>query len=188
MPDSEEQRLIEKAQAGDEFAFASLVKIFLPNVYSFLARMTDRDTAEDLAQETFVKAWKNIGRFDAGKNFKPWILTIAKNTAFDHIRKKRAKAFSEFETAEGENPFADSLADMSEPQADETAIARETAEELSKALLEIPALYRSVILLRLEENLEFPEIAEVLGRPQETVRSQYRRGISLLRKQLKQSR
>lgn len=185
MSETEEQKLIRAAQRGSEEAFGSLVRMVIPNIYSFLARMTDRDTAEDLTQETFVKAWKNIGKFDAAKSFKPWVLTIARNTALDHLRKNRAKTFSAFETPEGDNPFVDSLSDESEPRADELAIAQETSAEISAALGKVPLIYRTVLLLRLEENLEFPEIAEALRKPLETVRSQYRRGIALLKKELR---
>ena len=179
-----EQEFVRQAQGGDQGAFGEIVRLFLPGMYSFLARMTDPDTAEDLAQETFVKAWKHIQRFDANKNLKPWLLTIARNTAYDHIRKNRAHAFSEFETIDGDNPFEDSLADESEPRADEAAIAKESSARLSSALSRIPEIYRVVILLRLEENLEFEEIAKTLEKPIETLRSQYRRGTAMLRKLL----
>ena len=185
MGENNEKELIEQAQDGSEDAFGDIVRMFLPNIYSFLARMTDSETAEDLTQETFLKAWKHIRGFDAEKSLRPWLLAIARNTAYDHLRKRHATAFSRFETPEGENPFADSLADASEPRADEAAIAKETSAELSAALQKLPLIYRSVILLRLEENLEFEEISDSLGRPLETVRSQYRRGLSMLRKSLK---
>ncbi len=185
-PNLSDSELAAGAVAGDEAALAELIRRYLPSIYSYLARMTDNDTAADLAQEAFVKAWKHLKRFDQRQNFKPWIYAIARNCALDHLRKKRPAAFSSFENAEGNNPLADSLADA-EDLPDELAKKAEQKGVLAEALLKIPLLYRSVLILRYDEGLEFEEISKALRRPLETVRSQHRRGIGLLRECLKDS-
>ncbi|MDO8512616.1 MAG: sigma-70 family RNA polymerase sigma factor [bacterium] len=83
------------AQNGDETAFAELVKQNLPLIYRYIFRLTGNvATAEDLTQETFVRVWKNLSRFDTKKPFRPWLYRIARNCAFDFLRKKNTVPFS----------------------------------------------------------------------------------------------
>ncbi len=74
---------------GDGDSFAALVDRHMPMVYKFTYRYVgNADAANDIVQDVFIKVWKNIKKFDHGKNFKTWLLTIAKNTALDAIKKK----------------------------------------------------------------------------------------------------
>jgi len=82
--DETDQQLIESYFDGDEAALAVLVNRYLKPVYNFAFRLTGNQAdAEDVSQETFLKAWKNIKKFRADENFKAWILKIARNTAYD---------------------------------------------------------------------------------------------------------
>ena len=92
--DSTDEKLIEGSSEGDNAAFEKLLKRYLKSVYNFIYRLaSDREVAEDLTQETFVKVWKNLRRFDQTKSFKVWIFTIAKNTAYDFLKKKKTIPF-----------------------------------------------------------------------------------------------
>ena len=92
-----DNQLISKVLDGDEEAFAEIVKIYLKPIYNFLYRLAgDRDAAEDLTQETFVKAWRNLKSFDQKRSFKTWLFTIAKNTAFRLAEKEKRNPIFEF--------------------------------------------------------------------------------------------
>ncbi len=164
----------------DELALETLVRRHLSGVYSFVRRYNaDEDTVSDIVQESFVKAWKNLKRFDSKKNFRSWLLAIAKNTALDHLKRKAALPLSAFEddgfdTAE--------LAVDAAPSVLEQLIGRQSEQELALAIAQLPAPHRSVVAMHVTDGLRFREIAQALGQPLNTVKSHYRRGIVALRR------
>src|SRR5665647_1906978 len=99
-----DEQLVVDFLAGDDESFEELVHRYLKPIYNFLYQFTqDRDSLDDLTQETFVKAWKNIRKFDQDKSFRVWIYAIAKNTAYDFLKKKKTIPFSSFEDEAGNN-------------------------------------------------------------------------------------
>jgi RNA polymerase sigma-70 factor (ECF subfamily) len=181
---STDDHLISDYLEGDEQALAALVDRHLPAVYNFAFSLThDAQTAEDVAQEAFVKAWKNIRRFIPTKNFQTWLFSIARNTAIDMLRKKKEVPFSSFENEAAENPFVAALADNSPSPRELLEKAEDAA--YAQALLEgLGPLYRDVLKLRYESNLTFAEIGEILKRPLHTVKSQHRRALASLQRAL----
>jgi RNA polymerase sigma-70 factor (ECF subfamily) len=180
---SNENRIIESILFGDEDAFAEIVKIYLNMVYNFVYRLVgDRDAAEDIAQETFVKTWKNLKKFDQKRNFKTWIFTIAKNTAFDYLKKKKEIPFSIFTDEEGENWLENVSSDEILP--DEILERENIAEEFEKILEKIPVHYRVILLLHYKEDFSLHEIAEILGEPYNTIKSRHQGGLKTLKKAL----
>ena len=180
---SNENRIIERIFSGDEESFAEIVKIYLKPIYNFLYRLIgDRDAVEDLTQETFVKVWKNLKRFDRKRNFKTWIFTIAKNTAFDWLKKKKEIPFSIFTDEEG-GSWLENVADEN-ILPDEILERKNIAEELDKILQKIPPHYRATLLLCYKEDFFLHEIAEILGEPYNTIKSRHQRGLKMLRKAL----
>lgn len=192
---SNENRIIEKILSGDEEAFAEIVKIYLSQIYNFLYRLAgDRDAAEDLTQEAFVKAWKNINKFDprrkrslapyrtegSGSGFKTWLFTIAKNTAFDWLKKKKEIPFSTFTDEEGES-WLENLADEN-ILPDEILERKNIAEELDEILQKLPPHYRAILLLHYKEDFSLHEIAEILGESYNTIKSRHQRGLVILKK------
>lgn len=91
----DDKRLITDAIQGDDDAFAFLVQRHLSAVYNFAYHFAGKEEADDIAQETFLKIWKNLKKFRPGENFKTWMFAIARNTAIDHMRKKRESVFSD---------------------------------------------------------------------------------------------
>jgi RNA polymerase sigma-70 factor (ECF subfamily) len=178
---ADEQELIEQAQAGDDSAFDTLVARHLPSVYRFITRFTGKpDLAEDAAQETFVKAWRNIKRFDPARPLAPWLLQIARNAATDLLRKeKRTLPFAQIESDEGLT-FAEREADT-EPRADELFARAESAEEVRNALAQLAPREQTLLALRYDDELPFEEIATILGVPASTVRSIHRRALLRLK-------
>lgn len=177
----DERLLIEQAQAGDAAAFDTLVSRHLPSVYRFVSRFTGRpELAEDATQETFVKAWRNLKRFDANRPIVPWLLQIARNAATDLLRKeKHSLPFAQIEQDDGFT-FAETEADT-EPRADELLAQAESAEAVRAALAQLAPREQTLITLRYADALPFEDIATVLGIPAATVRSIHRRALAKLR-------
>ncbi|MCX6789783.1 MAG: sigma-70 family RNA polymerase sigma factor, partial [Candidatus Gribaldobacteria bacterium] len=90
-----DNEIVKRHLKGDEEALEFLVRRYLKPIYSFVCRnVGDADVAEDITQETFVKMWKNLKKFDQQKNFKSWLFTIAKNSSIDFLRKKKVTPLS----------------------------------------------------------------------------------------------
>ncbi len=177
-----DDQLISEYLEGDEQALGVLIDGYLPDLYNFAFKLTrDLQAAEDIAQESFIKAWKNIRRYRPGNNFRAWLFCIARNTAIDWLRKKRDLAFSDFENEEGENTLVATLADHA-PLPDELLVRAEDAAYLEGILERMSPQYREVLALRYSSNLTFAEIGEILKRPLHTVKSQHRRALVALKR------
>ena len=176
----ENRKLIEDFLSGDDAAFELLLKKYLKPVYNFLFQLTgDHSALDDLTQVTFLKVWKNIQRFDQTKNFRVWLFAIAKNTAYDHFKKKKTIPFSFFENEAGYNKLAEIAEDKILP--DELLNRQYLARELEEKLKELPKKYRLILMLRYKNDLTLSEISEVLGVPYNTVKSQHSRALMALR-------
>lgn len=171
--------ILHCAQNDDETAFAELVKQNLPLVYRYLFRLTGNEAvAEDLAQETFVRVLKNLARFDTAKPFRPWLYRIARNCAYDYLRKKKTVPFSYL--SENEQLKLENLPDdkMSLSQITER---RETKELVTKLLSELSEIEQEILTLHYLDELTVPEISEILKKPEETVRTRLRRAREAFR-------
>jgi len=181
-PSVSDADLVRSVLSGDEESFTLLLDRHVAGVYSFVYRyLGNADDANDITQETFVRSWKHIKKFDTSRNFKTWIFAIARNASLDFIKKKKSVLFSKIE--EGEQSLDAFLAPYVEsPDLPSEVLARNDAkQQLEAALAKIPAGYRMVLSLRYREGLKFREIAEVLAEPIDTVKSKHRRGLALLR-------
>ena len=158
----EETTWIVAAQRGDRAAYARVVDAYWERLYRWLFRMThDRHKAEDLTQETFLKALAAIGSFRPGTNFRAWLFRIGHNNFVNLKRgEKRATQTLPDEPMQADGP----------PGPQTMASDRETLVLVSKAVAELPADFRSALLLRAEEGLSFREVAAVLGITEETAR------------------
>lgn len=180
MEESDKQLLAEFL-AGSDVAFEQLVQRYLKPIYNFLYRFTqDRDSLDDLTQETFVKAWKNLEKFDQTKNFKTWLYTIAKNTAYDFLKKKKTVPFSFFDQETGENRLENIPEEN--PLPDEILERKDLAKDLEKKLQEIPDNYRILLLMRYKDDFSLQEIAGILSLSYNTVKSQHVRALANLKK------
>jgi RNA polymerase sigma-70 factor, ECF subfamily len=177
-----DEQLVADHIKGDEKALELLIQRYLTRVYQFAFKyLRDQDEAEDMAQEVFVKVWKNAHKFKADFKFKTWIYTITKNACLDWLKKKnRPVTFSELDVEENNWGFADTLADQT-PSALETLQANEGIKALSFAVEELPPLYRSTVNLRYQEDLKFREIADLLHESIDTIKTRNRRAIKTLK-------
>lgn len=166
----------------DDKSFEDMVVEYTPLLFNFLGKIAGRENASDLTQETFIKIWKNLRKFDPKKaSLKTWIYTIARNTAMDFLKKKKAVVFSEL--SEYENERVENIIEDS-PLPDEMFETKENRELLKNLLENLPANYKMIILLYYEEELTFEEIAKIMNKPLNTIKSWKRRAILELKKDI----
>ena len=175
-----EARLVSEALGGSQAAFEQIVRRYQRPVLSLIARMTgDLALAEDLAQETFVKAFRHLKRFDPGRRLSSWLFRIAHNTTLDTLRKVRPELLE-----------LDGLRDGDSPRELTAAPAPDTVEQaalgaaLTQALQSLRPVHRAAIALRYDEDLPFDEIGHILGVPEVTARTYVHRGRKELARSL----
>ncbi len=176
--DPEEAQLLVRAQRGNLFAFEELVRRYQRRVYGVALRIVRRhDVADDVAQEAFVRAHRNLVSFDTARPFGPWIARIAANLALNHLRSPVAR---EQELPEGHAERASERPDPLREVLDD-----EARRVLERALEDLPAEQRAVFVLRVMEDLSYREIADALGIAQGTVMSRLFRARARLREVLR---
>jgi RNA polymerase sigma-70 factor (ECF subfamily) len=164
---------VVQALAGSQSAFEQIVARYQRPVISLIARMTgDRAQAEDLAQETFVKAFRNLAAFDTTRRLSSWLFRIAHNTAIDAMRRSSPPPESidatDFASAAGPHQPA-------APPGPDPVERRELGQALEAAMAGLRPDQRAAIVLRYENGLSFSEIGAVLGVPEVTARSHVHR-------------
>jgi RNA polymerase sigma-70 factor, ECF subfamily len=137
-----------------------------------------RDYAEDLAQETWIRVLQRGSQYNGRQWFDPWLFAIARNLAIDYLRKKR-KAVQTASLPDDRDEIL--LVSSSGPSPFEAAARSEDAIRLAGQLQILSPLYREALLLRFQEDLSLPEIAQVLAAPVTTVTSRIYRGLAALR-------
>ncbi len=184
MSEFSDSQLVSQYLKGDKKALEVLIARYLKPVYGFIYTLTgETSEAEDLTQEVFIKMWKHLKSFKPDHNFKTWLFTIAKNTAIDYLRKKKAIPFSQFENEEGENLLMETLADNS-PLPDKIFEQADLANLLNTAIDKLPARYKQILFLYFNEHFTFQEIAEIMNESINTVKSRQRRALISLKKLL----
>ncbi len=175
--------IVKEILAGNAGAYTVLLDRHMQSVQAFAYRyLRNAHDAEDVTQEAFVRAWKNLKKFDTARNFKTWLFTIAKNASLDVIKKKHPLRFSEIGEEEGKlDAFLAPYLDSGETP-DAMTERHGVREVLNYALGRLPKNYQTVLAMRYNDNLKFREIAAALDEPIDTVKSKHRRGLALLRK------
>ncbi len=166
--------LVERSRAGEREAFATLVEAHADRIYSYLYHMLgDPAEAEDLAQETFVRAWEALKDFRGGAAFSTWLYRIATNLAIDALRRRKRRPQAEsldaaVETDDGE--MDRQVPDPARPVEDQLA-ARQLQQAVWEAVAELSPKLRAVLLMYDFQQLTYEQIAAALGIPIGTVKS-----------------
>ncbi len=179
--------LVARALGGSADAFRLLVERYQRPILSLIARMVDdRSLAEDLAQETFVKAYRKLGTFDPNRKLSSWLFKIAHNTTLDHLRRGRLETVNlEATTAGGDESWEVLRADEAE-EPDHRAERSQLMARLDAALGRLKPGYREILLLRFKEGLAYHEIAEVTGLAMGTVKVRLHRARKRLAAEMRQ--
>ncbi|MBN2736294.1 MAG: sigma-70 family RNA polymerase sigma factor [Spirochaetales bacterium] len=158
-----EQELIIKAKSGNQKAFEKLTKKYLPKIYRaayfFVHNLED---ASDMCQETFLRAYKHIHRFDERRSFYTWIYTIMKNLSINHS--KRSKKHQAGEAVE--NCLPDTLYN---PEVQ--AMDRENNDLLLRGIENLPPMFREILVMKTYNDMSYQEMADALDIPIGTVMS-----------------
>ncbi|OGC94686.1 MAG: hypothetical protein A2W25_15820 [candidate division Zixibacteria bacterium RBG_16_53_22] len=176
-----DQELVNKAQNGDSRAFEKLVEKYMKRIYYLAYRMTrNHDSADELAQESFVKAYQALGSFKPGYNFYTWIYRICVNLSINFLKKERhtvsADQLREIDLLPETTAGLDQL---------ERMIASEQASIVRKALDTLPPDQRSAFILKTYDNMSYDQIAEVMECSMGTVMSRIFRARQKLKNALK---
>jgi RNA polymerase sigma-70 factor (ECF subfamily) len=180
--DGDEAELIERSRKGDSQAFGVLVERYQRRVVGVaLAVVHNQDDAIELAQETFVRAYENLSKFESRSSFSTWLYRIAANLAIDFWRREGRHLVLHGEDADNE------IAKLPTSQGDSfKEVSRlELSARLRQALEQLTPEHRAVILLREVEGMSYDEISEVLQCPRGTVMSRLHYARTHLRSILK---
>ena len=184
-----DQEVVARAREGREPAYRELIRRYERPVFSLVFRMVrDRELAEDLTQETFVKALNAVESYRPEFKFSSWIFKIANNAAIDHLRRRELQTLSlegspNALTPEAIEATALQLRDRLETPLEELE-ARELGGQIEVAIARLRPEYRSCILLRHVEGRAYEEIAEMLDLPLGTVKTYIHRARNELRASL----
>lgn len=179
------QSEVAQLRRGDLDALSALLARYQNRLYRYLLRIVKNQAeAEDLFQQTWVRAAERIRRYDPSRNFEPWLFRLAHNLAIDYLRRIRPESLDE-PAGEGESgeTAAARLASRERPVID-GILQRERASRLGDAMETLPVAYREVLTLRFEEEMKLEEIAEVLGAPLSTVKTRLRRALGRMKEAL----
>jgi RNA polymerase sigma-70 factor (ECF subfamily) len=181
-----DEMLMEHVVRGSEAAFATLVERYRGRVINLVCRfINDRDRAQEIAQEVFLRVFVHRERYRPSGKFSTWLYTIAVNLAKNEIRRRvRSRGIVSLDNLlEQTGDSSRFLADHG-PRPDRKLRQREIQEWVEKAIADLPEKYREVIILRDVQQLSYEEIEEVLGIPGGTVRSRINRARASLQESL----
>lgn len=184
-----ESRLAKLASNGDRNAFRELVDLYTDKIFHLANRMLgNRQEAEDIVQETFLRVYKNLGKYDVNQKFSTWIYRIATNLCIDRLRRRKFQYSLDAEVADGEGLDWYAMLASDEAGPEQKLILSEMQLQLHKAIESLPDKYKSVVILRYLHDLSLQEISEVLDMPVTTIKTRVHRGREFLRKKLQQDK
>jgi RNA polymerase sigma-70 factor (ECF subfamily) len=168
---------VARLRRGDTHALAGLMERYQDRLFRSLVRLLgDEAVAEDVFQQTWIRAAERIGRYDAARPFGPWLLAVGRNLAIDELRRRRPESLDE--AAEPAAPGGGGDDPLSR------AVARQRQGRVAEALAALAPLDREVLSLRFEEDLALPEIAARVDVPLPTAKARLYRALARLRERL----
>ncbi|WP_270182875.1 RNA polymerase sigma factor SigW [Alkalihalobacillus sp. CinArs1] len=181
------KRIIVQVRKGDHNAFGELVELYKDRVFALTYRMLgNRQEAEDVAQEAFIRAYTNIDRYQIDRKFSTWLYRIATNLAIDRMRKKKPDYYLDAEVSGTDGLTMYSQVAATDQLPDDEVVSLEAQEGIHQAILSLPLKYRSAITLKYIQELSLKEISEILELPVGTVKTRIHRGREALRKKLRE--
>jgi RNA polymerase sigma-70 factor (ECF subfamily) len=159
--------LVKQAQAGDYTAFDALVTKHRGKVYAMIMNMVKNDAdAWDLAQDSFIKAWKALPKFENRSKFSTWLFRISHNVVYDWMRKKKIRSEGEFDDellVTNRIDMTAATAPRQSPRPDEALVGSELKREIESALNKLSPEHKETIVLREVQGMDYKEIAEIMA-------------------------
>lgn len=172
--------LIKKARRGDGRAFSMLIENHERFVFNVVYRITgNAEDARDVSQEAFIKAFKNFESYDESSAFSTWLYRIAVNTAIDYIRKRKKENSISFE-----DYIVDEKNQKGDSGIEEKVISKEGVKNIISAVNMLDDEFKTVVVLRDMEGMDYKEISDITGLPLGTVKSRLSRGRGKLRQMI----
>jgi len=177
----DETRTIARGlQRRDPDLLDRLIEQYQYRLFRYLVYITgNKERAEDFFQETWIRVLERGHQYNGKSKFEAWLFAIARNLVIDWQRSKKAQSLDTLTDPEQEHPLQ--LANENEPSPLRQVLSHETEENVQASLQKIPAIYREVLVLRFQEELQIDEMAGVLSIPLSTVKSRLYRGLEALR-------
>ncbi len=176
--------LVERCLRGDERAFGLLLGRYRRPVFSLVLRMVgNREDAQDLAQEAFVRAFRSLHSYDRSRSFASWLFKIASNLTIDFHRKRRLPTFSLSVGEDDQEGRELELADPSQTVL-EALMEDEQSRQTEGLVQSLPEKYRIVVLLRHSQEMSYEDMAETLNLPIGTIKARLHRARALLKQKL----
>jgi len=179
----EDIQLVARARSGDERAFRALLEKYERAVFSICLRMVrNRDEATDLSQESFIKVFGSLDRYNPAFAFSSWLFKITSNLCIDHLRKRRITTTPMDEPIDGEQGEIQRQYASPGPAPDETFSRNEKMQKLDAGIAALPEHYRIMLVLRHQEDMSYEEIANSLSIPLGTVKARIHRAREMLKR------
>jgi RNA polymerase sigma-70 factor, ECF subfamily len=177
------QDIARGLQRRDPDLLDHLIELYQYRLFRYLVYITsNKERAEDFFQETWIRVLERGHQYDGKSKFESWLFTIARNLVIDWQRSKKAQSLDSLTDPEQETPLQ--VANEKELSPLQQVMSRETTETVHSSLEKIPAIYREVLVLRFQEELQIEEMAAVLSINVSTVKSRLYRGLTALRSAL----
>lgn len=166
--------IVDRVRGGNRSAYSILVRRHQKGLMRLAMRfMKDSDAAEDIVQESFIKAFERLNSFEGRASFKSWLFQIAVNTAKNRLRDRR-----------GGNMNIDDVPLAVDARAESTLVHGSVAEIIQKYVDDLPLKQKTALVLRIYEDLSFKEIAEIMDCPYDTAKANYRHALMKLKDEL----
>jgi RNA polymerase sigma-70 factor (ECF subfamily) len=179
----ESKTIARGLQKRDPELLDRLIEQYQYRLFRYLVYVTgNKERAEDFFQETWIRVLERGHQYDGKSRFEAWLFAIARHLVIDWQRSKKAQSLDSLTDPEQEHPLQ--LVNESKPSPLHQVLSSETEENVHASLQKIPAIYREVLVLRFQEELQLEEMAGVLSIPVSTVKSRLYRGLDALRSAL----
>jgi RNA polymerase sigma-70 factor, ECF subfamily len=179
-----DRELVLRARSGDQEAFAEIVRSYQRRIYAVAMRMTRRhEVADDITQDTFIRAYRNLARFELGRPLLPWLHRIAVNLAINYLNGAARREQALYTEDDPEGPRARAISADAPLEADPHRVleSKELAEDLERAVATLSPDQQAVFVLKVLEGMRYEEIAATLEISEGTVMSRLSRARARLK-------
>ncbi|MBD3218838.1 MAG: sigma-70 family RNA polymerase sigma factor [candidate division Zixibacteria bacterium] len=185
-PNPPDEELIRKALSGEQDAYQALLQRYQKAVFHIVVKIIrNSDDAQDLVQETFMRAFNTLESYRSEYRFSTWLCKIAANCSIDYLRKKKIKAYSMDKPYQTKNGAVEVELEDKGANPEEHFLRKQRIMSIEEAIKGLPPKYKQVIVYRHHDDKSYEEISRIMGIPIGTVKARIFRARELLKKKLK---